>query len=226
MNHHLDTHKLMEIEQRGAEVECSGTMNNLLIDRMVTEDCHGGKRNFIMAWVNVAKAYDSIDHEWLHEMMILHRFPTWLKNVTSKLSASWNTRIQCKTDKGADTLDVIRFRSGLPQGDALCQRLFTLCMNPVAGSLKATEGYRLSRPIGSKITDLLYIDDLKIFAASQTKLATVMKSTQTAMKDMGLRWNPQKCSVLHVKGGLQQEDNDSIKLDESFVIQSLKQQSH
>jgi len=179
-----------------------------------------------MAWVDVAKADDSVGREWLDKMMILHRFPTWLKNVTSKLSESWNTRIQCKTDKGAETSDVIRFRSGLPQGDALCPRLFTLCMNPVAWMLKATEGYKLSRPMGSKITDLLYIDDLKIFAASQTKLATVMKSTQTAMKDMGLRWNPQKCSVLHVKGGLQQEDNDSIKLDESFVIQSLKQQSH
>ncbi|XP_068708027.1 uncharacterized protein [Montipora foliosa] len=52
-----------------------------------------------------------------------------------------------------------------------------------------------------------------------------MKSTQTAMKDMGLRWNSKKCSVLHVKRGVQQEDNDPIKLDESFVIQSLKQQS-
>ena len=165
----------MEIEQRGAKVGCSGTMNNLLIDRMVTEDCHRGKRNLSMAWVDVAKAYDFVDREWLDEIMILHRFPTWLKNVTSKLSASWNTRIQCKTDKGAEISDVIRFRSGLPQGDALCPRLFTLCMNPVAWMLKATEGYKLSRTIGSKITDLLHIDDLKIFAASQTKLATVMK---------------------------------------------------
>ena len=29
MNHHLDTYKLMEIEQRGAKVGYSGTMNNL-----------------------------------------------------------------------------------------------------------------------------------------------------------------------------------------------------
>ena len=75
MNHHLDTYKLMEIEQRGAKAGCSGTMNNLLIDRMVTEDCHRGKRNLSMAWVDVAKAYDSTDHEWLDEMMILHIVP-------------------------------------------------------------------------------------------------------------------------------------------------------
>ena len=54
-----------------------------------------------------------------------------------------------------------------------------------------------------------------------------MKSTQTAMKHKGLRWNSKKCSVLHVRRGVQQEDNDSIKrMTESFVIQSLKQQSH
>ena len=132
MNHHLDTYKLMEIEQRGAKVGYSGTINNLLIGRMATEDCHRGKRNLSMAWVDVEKAYDFVDREWLDEIMILHRFPTWLKNVTSKLSASWNTRFQCKTDKGAETSDVISFRSGLPEGDALCPRLFTLCMNPVA----------------------------------------------------------------------------------------------
>jgi len=123
-----------------------------------------------MAWVDVAKADDSVGREWLDKMMILHRFPTWLKNVTSKLSESWNTRIQCKTDKGAETSDVIRFRSGLPHGDALCPRLFTLCMNPVAWMLKATEGYKLSRPIGSKITDLIHIDDLTILQLHRLSL--------------------------------------------------------
>ena len=32
--------------------------------------------------------------------------------------------------------------------------------------------------------------------------------------------------IIHVKRGVQQEANDSIKLEESFVVQSLKQQSH
>ena len=54
---------------------------------------------------------------------------------------------------------------GLLQGDVLCARLFTLCLNSVAWRLRATEGYRLSKPIDVKVTDLLYIDDLKVFAA-------------------------------------------------------------
>ena len=50
---------------------------------------------------------------------------------------------------------------GLPQGDSLCPRLFTLCLNPVAWRLRATEGDWLSKPIEVKV-----IDDLKVFAAS------------------------------------------------------------
>ena len=71
---------------------------------------------------------------------------------------------------------------GLSQGDALCPRLFTLCLNPVAWRLRATEGYRLSKPIGVKVTDLLYIDDLKVFAASESKLNRVLKETRGAMQ--------------------------------------------
>ena len=42
------------------------------------------------------------------------------------------------------------------------------------------------------MTDLLYIDDMKIFASSECKLNQVMKSTKTAMGDIGLKWNPYK----------------------------------
>ena len=49
MDQHLDHHELMEGQQRGAKTGCSGTMDNLLIDRMVTLDCHRGKRNLSMA---------------------------------------------------------------------------------------------------------------------------------------------------------------------------------
>ena len=85
---------------------------------------------------------------------------------------------------------MISFNRGLLQGDALCPRLFTLCVNPVAWKLCSTEGYRLSRPVGSKVTNLLYI------AASQEKLNIVLKMTKEAMEHIGLQWNPKKCNVL------------------------------
>ena len=118
-----------------------------------------------MGRVDVKKAYDSIDHGWLEEMMIIHRFPTWLSRTTKNLPRSRSTRIVVTTRNRREVSEIIKFRKGLPQGDALCPRLFTVCLNPIARKISASEGYRLSRPIGTTVTDLLYIDDLKIFAA-------------------------------------------------------------
>ena len=86
--------------------------------------------------------------------------------MVTKLSKAWNTMIVTRTKLGMEISEIIQFRRGLPQGDSLCPRLFTICLNPIAWKLKATEGYRLSKPIDTKVTHLLYIDDLKIFVAS------------------------------------------------------------
>ena len=71
--------------------------------------------------------------------------------------------------------------------------------------LRATEGYKLSKPIIAKVTEsyLLFIDDLKVFAQSQSKLHKVLMSTHEALKDIRLDLNLNKCSVANVKSGKQ-----------------------
>ena len=93
---------------------------------MVCQDSQRGKRNASMTWIDVRKAYDSVDHQWLKDMLSLHRFPRWIGNEIARLSAKWNTRITVRTKKGVETSEIIYFNKGLPQGDALCPRLFTL----------------------------------------------------------------------------------------------------
>ena len=121
-----------------------------------------------MAWMDLKKAYDSVDHKGLNKIMApdLHQFPSWLCRAIQNLCASWNTRISMATKQGNETSSTIRFNKGLPQGDKLCPCLFTLCLNPVAWQLKATEGYKLSKPIGTKVTHLLHVYDLKVFTLS------------------------------------------------------------
>ena len=106
----------------------------------------------------------------------------WIGNLIDRLSAKKNTRITVRTKQGVETSEGVMFCKGLPQGDALCPKLFTSCLNPIAWKLRATEGYRLSKPIGAKITDLLYVDDLKVYAASEGKLERVLRDmTRVAM---------------------------------------------
>ena len=159
-------------------------------------------------------------------MTDVHRLPIWLGEVIRKLCASWNTRVVATTRQGRETSRKIRFMKGLPQGDALCPRLFTLCLNPVAWHLRATEGYRLSKPIGVKVTDLLCIDDLKVFAASASKLNRVLKETRGAMQDIGLHWNQKRCSVVHVKKGAQVLDESGVRMEERTTTKALREGKH
>ena len=87
----------------------------------------------------------------------------------------------------------------------------------------ATEGYKLSKPISTKITDLLYIDDLKVFAASESRLDRVLTTTQAAMRDIGLESNPKKCSIINVRRGKQVCEGSKAKLDHSTEIASLNE---
>lgn len=47
----------------------------------------------------------------------------------------WNTKIVAKTKNGLEMSEKIQFERGLPQADALCARLFTLCFSSVAWML-------------------------------------------------------------------------------------------
>ena len=154
-----------------------------------------------MTWVDVRKVHDSVDHRWLKEMFSQHRFPKWIGNVVARLTRKWNTKISVRTLQGAETSERIQFNKGLPRGDALCPRLFTLSLNPVAWKLKATEGYHLTKTISAKITDVLYADDMKMYAVSEGKLGRVMKETRGTMSDVGSKWNERKCALVHVKRG-------------------------
>ena len=221
---HLNENGLMQGEQSGAKANCSGTIDNLLIHRMVCQYSQRGHRNLSMAWIDVKKAYDSVDHRWLEQMFYLHRFPRWIDDVITRLSAKWNSKIAARIVKRMETSERIRFSKGLPQGDALCPRLFTISINPLAWKLRASEGYRLSRPISQKVTDLLYIDDLMIYAASQGKLQVVMSDARMAMEDIGLACNERKCAVADVKRAKLETSDESI-IGEEDVIESLKKGS-
>ena len=124
------------------------------------------------------------------------------------------------TRKGREVSDTVRFRKGLPWGDALCPGLFTVCLNPIAWKISASEGYRLSKPIDTKVMDPLYIDGLKIFAASES--SCVMKSVKTVMEDLGLHWNPKKCAVVHLMRETHAGDSVGLKVDGNAEISSLE----
>ena len=98
--------------------------------------------------------------------------------------------------------------------------------HPCLGYLTIIGTIKLKLKIGAKITDVLYIDDMKMYAASEGKLGRVhvMKGTRGAMSDVGLKWNEKKREVVHVKRG-QLEDSGGISTGAPELIKSLNESS-
>ena len=74
-----------------------------------------------------------------------------------------------------------------------------------------------------RIIYLLYIDDLKIYSATQSKLDRVMKATKRARENVGLVWNQKRCSVAHVKCRLLSIAQGDTVIGEVQIIKAPKE---
>ena len=55
-----------------------------------------------------------------------------------------------------------------------------------------------------------------------SNLNRVPRTTSVAMQDMGLQWNPKKCTVIHVRKGKLAKDAADLKLEETALVENFK----
>ena len=137
---------------------------------MVLRDAVLHRRNLFGYWVDVRKAFDSVSHSWLIEMFMIHRFPVKLIQIISNIISKWCVVIVIPVKDGNKESCVIRINNGILQGDSFCPGLYTLSKNVISWLVRSFEGYTLSKPIAFKLTHTLFIDDLKGYAKSRSRL--------------------------------------------------------
>jgi len=72
-SNHVERYRLYDPQQRGVRRNQHGCHENLLIDRMIMDEVHLYKRNLSCCWVDYRKAFDSISHGYMLEVVsILH----------------------------------------------------------------------------------------------------------------------------------------------------------
>ena len=94
----------------------------------------------------------------------------------------------------------VSFKRGLFQGDALSPFLFCMSVAPISRSLRSTPGI-VSSFQPSKITHLLYMDDLKLYDSSRSRLERAVQVTEKMSGELGMSHRLRKCAVLHMKEG-------------------------
>ena len=72
---------------------------------------------------------------------------------------------------------------------------FYLALNPLSRTLNKTSyGYSIGRDQGGyQLSNLLYMDDLKLYPSSETKLQSVLDITLQFSNEIGMEFELDKC---------------------------------
>ena len=149
--------------------------------------------NLKTTWIDVKKAFDSVDHSYLIECIEKLNFPSWIYPFLRSTIKKWKIDIKLENK----TILNKEIKRGILQGDSLSPLLFVLCMDPLSRKLNA------SYPKVSIKTDddqyvsnhLLFIDDLKLFAESEEVLKKMSDETEKFFGVVGLERNRAKSAT-------------------------------
>ena len=182
---------LLAENQLGAVRGVQGAKEQALLNIAVNK-AHANRLK--MMWIDVKKAFDSINHGYLLACLKALRLPTWVQQFLESTIARWALQV-CSNQ---EIILEKRMERGILQGDTLSPLLFALCMDPLSRALngkfpkvevEAGEGRTHS------VNHLLFIDDLKLFGCSESDLKLLAAETYAFFDSVGLEPNKEKSAT-------------------------------
>jgi hypothetical protein len=125
---HLEVNRLLPDEQKGCRRRSRGTKDQLLIDKAVLREAKSKNRNLSMAWIDYQKAYDSVPHSWILEMLGKVKVAGNVEGLLRRSMRDWKTLLT-SNGEGLGEVDIKR---GIFQGDSLSPLLFIIIMIPLS----------------------------------------------------------------------------------------------
>ena len=199
MQQAVEHRNLLSENQLGTVRMVQGAKEQSMINRSI----HKAAGNKLKtSWIDVKKAFDSVQHEYLVECIEKLNFSPWIINFLKNTIKQWNISIQLNNEVILEK----KIERGILQGDSLSPLLFVLCMNPLSQKLNMCYP-KVTVPAldGDHYTSnhLLFIDDLKLFAERDEVLDKMMAETEKFFNVVGLEMNKAKsatnCSVCEDK---------------------------
>ena len=74
MTHHIDANNIIPAEQKGNASNTFGTIDQLIVNKMVMETVKSKHQNLSTAWIDYKKAFDSVPHDWIVETLKMQKF--------------------------------------------------------------------------------------------------------------------------------------------------------
>ena len=181
--------------------------------------------NISTAWIEYRKAFDSVPHDWIIETLKIHKFEPITTKFIRKTMNKWKTLLDLNHQDSQIKTNHFSINTGIFQGYNLSELLFILSLLSLSWLLNTSNiGYRINRQ-GDIISHLLFMDGLKLFAANDSQLASIIKIVNKFSDDIGMSFGTDKCKKLTIqRGKIVQMENTQLDNGEELESLELDQQ--
>ena len=217
----LEENNLFPEEQKGCKRGSYGCKDQLLINKMILENCKLSNRNLSTAWIDYKKAFDSVPHDWIIKVLEIYKVSPVIINFIKTCMQTWQTTLILNHSQGKIEIPNINIECGIFQGDSLSPLLFCLALFPLSKQLnESLRGYKIFNQL---ISHLFYMDDLKLFAKNDKDLHDLLEIVKAFSDDIGMEFGLDKCAKATFKSG-KFIKSENVELDINTVIKNLDQE--
>jgi len=120
---------------------------------------------------------------------------------TKKVMSYWRTCMHIHTENKVIETEDIKIQCGIFQADSLSPLLFCICLIPLNEQLNTLNTGYEEHTTKTKISHLLYTDDLKLIANSEEELQKQIRTVKTFSDDIHMEFGLEKCAKIAFKRG-------------------------
>ena len=154
-------HPILQPEQKGCRKIARGCKDQLLLDKCIMKA--NKNKQISYAWIDFQKAYDSVPHSWIKEILKIYIIDEVTTNFIVHSMTKWKTKIALPHTNGTIQTENINIRKGVFQGDSLSPLLFCMSLLPIIHILNQTNiGVKILTRNRKIINHLLYMDNIKL----------------------------------------------------------------
>jgi len=161
--------------------------------KAILQECKSRKKHMCITWRDYQKAFDSVPHSWIITSLELIGINDKIISFLKKAMIYWKTSMRQHAEGKILETEDLEILRGIYQGDSLSALLFRISLIPFTEQLnKLNTGYE-EHTTKTKVSHLLYMDDLKLIGETEKELQKRMQVVRTFSN--GIQWNLDLTSV-------------------------------
>jgi len=154
-----------------------------------------------MAWIDYQKALDRVPHSWIIKSLELIGINNKVISFFKKVMSYWGTRMHIHTENKPIETEDIKIQCGIFQRDSLSPLLFCICLIPFTEQMNRLNTGQEEHKTKTKMSHLLYMDDLKLIAKSEEELQKQVQIVKNFSDDIHMEFGVEKCDKIAFKRG-------------------------